>query len=197
MNRCCKPLCLCLFILVAIFLRVNETLSALLREADIHLAPHRSAEGPSGLLCKAKASVVANIARSQWPPWLQTRGAAVCVWRQSYKIFRVYSGAIQTANSTLSEALPLVSLTQGDNSFLTGNEKLVQTSAIQACLQLHSECSQVSIPQSGVKRENWKRKPRNPSPLTLHPSHLTYNLVTFHPSPAALKKTVIFLYVCG
>ena len=49
-------------------LTINGTLSALLREADTHLAPHRFAEGPSGLLCKAKASVVANIARSQWPP---------------------------------------------------------------------------------------------------------------------------------
>ena len=68
------------------------TLSALLRKADTHLAPHRFAEGPSGLLCKAKASVVANIARSQWPPRLQTRGAAVCVWRQSYKVFRILSG---------------------------------------------------------------------------------------------------------
>ena len=38
----------------------------------------------------------------------------------------------------------------------TESGKLVQTSAMQACLQLHSECSQVSIPQSGVKGENGK-----------------------------------------
>ena len=38
----------------------------------------------------------------------------------------------------------------------TESGKLVQTSAMQACLQLHSECSQVSIPLSGVKGEYGK-----------------------------------------
>ena len=48
-------------------LTIIGTLSALLRKADTHLAPHRFAEGPSGLLCKAKASVVARfVPASGW-----------------------------------------------------------------------------------------------------------------------------------